>query len=75
MHVSAISELVTSIVERRGLTEAEATAIVEQVIREAPGQLPGRFRVPTELRIRIERLATEVKAEHAGMPARPTPTG
>lgn len=65
MHVSAISELVNSIVERRGLTEAEATAIVERVLREDPGHLPGRFRVPTEMRIRIERLAAEMRAERA----------
>jgi len=74
VHVSAISELVNSIVERRGLTEAEATAIVERVLREDPGQLPGRFRVPTEIRIRIERLAAEVNAERARGPARTTPT-
>ena len=73
MHVSAISELVNSIVERRGLTEAEATAIVERVLREDPVHLPGRFRVPTEMRIRIERLATELKSARARGPAPTTP--
>ena len=69
MHESAVSDLVRSIVERRGLTEAEATAIVERVLREDPGQLPGRFRIPTQMRIRIERLVSEAKA------AQTTPTG
>ncbi|MFN8221977.1 MAG: hypothetical protein U0R50_01865 [Gaiellales bacterium] len=63
MHVSAISELVDSLVERHGLTEAQAATIVERVLRENPGQLPGRHTVPTELRIRAERLARELLAE------------
>lgn len=61
VHVSAVSELVRSLVERRGLSEAEATAIVERVLRENPGQLPGRFRVPTQIRIRIEQLVNEAQ--------------
>jgi len=66
VHESVISDLVRSLVERRGLSEAEATAIVERALREDPGQLPGRFRVPTQLRIRIERLARDAR------PATPT---
>jgi hypothetical protein len=56
VHVCTVSELVRSIVERRGLSEREATEIVARVLREDPRHLPRRQRVPTEARIRIERL-------------------
>lgn len=56
VHVCTVSELVRSLVERRGLSEAEATAIVARALREDPRHLPARHRVPTEARIRIERL-------------------
>lgn len=57
MHVCTVSELVRSIVERRGLSEDEAAEIVAGVLREDPFHLPQRRRVSTESRIRIERLA------------------
>jgi hypothetical protein len=57
MHVCTVSELVRSIVERRGLSEDAATEIVAGVLREDPFHLPQRRRVSTESRIRIERLA------------------
>ncbi len=56
MHVCTVSELVRSIVERRGLSEREATDLIATVLREDPGRLTQRQRVPTEARIRIERL-------------------
>lgn len=59
MHVCTVNELVRSIVERRGLSEREATEIVARVLREDPRHLPGRHRVPTEARIRIERLSAQ----------------
>ena len=57
MHVCTVSELVRSLVERRGLSEREATEIVARALREDPRSLPRRHRVPTEARIRIEQLA------------------
>jgi hypothetical protein len=57
VHVCTVSELVRSLVERRGLSEREATEIVARALREDPRALPRRQRVPTEARIRIERLA------------------
>lgn len=57
VHVCTVSELVRSIVERRGLSEDEAAEIVAGVLREDPLHLPQRRRVSTETRIRIERLA------------------
>jgi uncharacterized protein YoaH (UPF0181 family) len=56
VNVCTVSELVRSIVERRGLSESEATAIVAKVLREDPRCLTRRHRVPVEARIRIERL-------------------
>jgi hypothetical protein len=56
VHVCTVSELVRSLVERRGLSEREATDLVATVLREDPGRLTRRHRVPTEARIRIERL-------------------
>lgn len=57
VHVCTVSELVRSLVERRGLSEREATEIVARALREDPRALPRRHRVPTEARIRIEQLA------------------
>jgi nucleoid DNA-binding protein len=59
VHVCTVSELIRSIVERRGLSEREATAIVATVLREDPQQLTRGHRVPTEARIRIERLCAQ----------------
>ncbi|MGL6278057.1 MAG: hypothetical protein ACRC50_00685 [Gaiella sp.] len=59
-----VSELVRSIAERRGLSEAEAVAIVAGVLHEDPQRLPRRRRVSTETRIRIERLAVLRQPPH-----------
>lgn len=64
MHVCTVSELVRSIVERRGLSEDEAVAIVADALRADPLRLPERRRVSTEMRIRIERLAVLRQAPH-----------
>lgn len=64
MHVCTVSELVRSIVERRGLSEDEAVAIVAGALRADPLHLPERRRVSTEMRIRIERLAVLRQAPH-----------
>jgi hypothetical protein len=69
VHVCTVSELVHSLVERRGLSEAEASELVARVLREDPRRLSTRHRVPTEVRIRIERLC----ASGAGA-ASPAPT-
>jgi len=58
VHVCTVSELVRSLVERRGLTEREATELVARALREDPQRLVGRQRVPTETRIRIEQLSS-----------------
>ena len=59
MHVCTVNELVRSLVERRGLSEREATELVARVLREDPRHLPARHRVPTEARIRIEQLVAQ----------------
>jgi len=59
VHVCTVNELVRSLVERRGLTEHEATELVARVLREDPRRLPARHRVPTEARIRIEQLVAQ----------------
>lgn len=64
MHVCTVSELVQSIVERRGLSEDEAAELVAGVLREDPLHLPQRRRVSTETRIRVERLAGLRQALH-----------
>jgi hypothetical protein len=64
MHVCTVSELVRSIVERRGLSEDEAVEIVAGVLRADPLHLPERRRVSTETRIRIERLAVLRRSPH-----------
>lgn len=58
MHVCTASELIRSLVERRGLTETEATELVARVLHEDPRRLAQRHRIPTETRIRIERLCS-----------------
>lgn len=59
MHVCTVSELIRSLVERRGLSEREATELVARVLREDPGRLAPRNRVSIETRIRIEQLVAQ----------------
>jgi hypothetical protein len=61
VHLCTVSELVRSLVERRGLSEREATELVARVLSEDPGRLVPRSRVSTEARIRIERLVAQTR--------------
>jgi uncharacterized protein YoaH (UPF0181 family) len=60
VHVCTVSELVRSLVERRGVSHDEATALVARVLREDSRRLQDRHRISIEARIRVERLAAEL---------------
>ncbi|MSO57541.1 MAG: hypothetical protein EXQ77_00685 [Thermoleophilia bacterium] len=57
VHICTVAELVRSIVERRGLSEREATELVARALHEDPRRLPLRNRLSIETRLHIERLA------------------